>query len=109
MQLLLLLVGQRVNDDLDTFILDVIASEIENSHGLRISQSGLELLDATEANVVTLKAEHLEELLVLESLPESSGAIGEHTIVGQPQLLNVLGRLEHLSDVTSAVRANHIV
>lgn len=109
LQLLFLFVGQRVNDDLNTFVLNVIASEIQNSHGLGVSQSGLELLDTAEANIVTLKAEHFEELLVLEGLAESSGTIGEHTIVGQPQLLDVLGRLEYLGDVTSAIRANHIV
>jgi hypothetical protein len=109
LQLLLLLVAEGLNDDFDTLITDVVASKVQNSHSLAVSQSSLKLFNSTKTNIVTLEAQNLEVLFILEGLAECSSTIREDTIVGEPNFLDVFGGLENLGNVSSAIRSNHIV
>ena len=81
LELLLLLVRKGANNDLNTFIADGVASEIENSNGFAVSHGRLQFLDTAEADIVALEAQNLEILLILQGFAESSGTIREHTII----------------------------
>ena len=56
LQLLLLLIAKGLHDNFDALIADVIASKVQNSYGLAVSQSSLELLNTAETNIITLEA-----------------------------------------------------
>jgi hypothetical protein len=109
LQLLLLLVAEGLNDDFDALITDMVASKVQDSHSLAVSQSSLKLFNSTKTNIVTLEAQNLEVLFILESLAECSSTIREDTIVGEPNFLDVFGGLENLGNVSGAIRSNHIV
>jgi len=109
LQLLLLLVRKSLHDDLDTLVTDMVASEVEDSNSLAVGESSLELLHARKADIISLKAQDLKVLLILEGLAQSGGTIREHTVIGEPDLLDVLGGLEDLGNVTGAIRTNHVV
>lgn len=109
LQLLLLLITEGLDNNFDSLIANVITSEVKNSHSLAVGQSSLEFLDTGEADVITLEAQDLEVLLVLKSLAEGSSSVREHTVIGEPDLLNVFSGLKHLGNVSGTIGTNHIV
>jgi len=81
LQLLFLFVCQCCNNNFDSFVSDVVASDIEDPHGLGVGQRSLQLLHSRETDVVPLQTEHLEVLFVLKSLAKRSSTVGEDAVV----------------------------
>ena len=109
MQLLFLLVLEGLCHDPHAIIADSVAAKIKLADSLTVLQDVLQLIKTVEADIIFLECEHLQVSLFSKSTPQSQCTLGEDTVARQPDFSDVLGVLEHLSDMPCAVWPNKVV
>lgn len=109
LQTLLLLVSESFQHNFETFVANVVTSEVQLLDGLREGQAVFQRLDTLQADLVLLQVEYFEVFLVLKALTKSHGALSKDTIAIKSQFSDILLVGEYLANGSGAARSNIVL
>ena len=80
---------QRVGDDVQALVTDVVAAQVQLLDRLRLVQAVFQRLDTCEAHLILFQIEDLQVFFVSECLADCDRAFSKDAVVVEPELSDV--------------------